>query len=930
MKATKKALSLVLSFALIASTAVSTGAFAESTANTEGAQSTQLTEHETSTNEGHTTWSASFTWSSSTGIGKTQYTNNNTTQSEGRYNYYTDGAYLKITLKNKESKAAVPFSSVLNTMTMQTNPSDTAPTAPIDDMTGNGKGRQHEDWMGTQTTYYTNLNRTTDDDAIFYGVKQTGKTVDGENKNANSGTVRTVGFTAGESRTVNMALTAKTGGSLDGYTLTVEAFQQGNPSTASATLTYDFTAHSIVAKIGSSEYETLAGAIGQAKSGETVTLLKDVTLNDTATAKNEAAITLPAGVTLDGNGHTITVGTFANESHVLGCTEGDVAVKNLTIDGCNGGTNGKAKHCINAWGNVTVTLGNVTLKNSRTAGMVVANGAKVTANDLNTSGNAWGAVNVDDSRSDPASKDTSFTLTSGTLAENIQIWTEKPTVVFIKVPSAYTSLTSDSNSPTLKGYTYYTTDKSKLVESKLVESLIDNMPQSPSQEEVNSVVTTVTQLSTNDQKALPATDVEKLETAITTTNTYIKAPTQSLTADKDVTENLKLPSAPTATGLLLAAGVTGAETDATAVTLKTTQQSSTFSDVKFEMNVTKNETDISNNLQFPVTVTLTLPTSFQQYLNASYTCLVKHNDKELPSSDYSFDSKNNTVTFTTNSFSPFEVVAMSKTPSTPSTPTTPTTPVTPVTPDHPTFVSDTNSALSVNGAYTFKITSKDGKAPVFVVGTPGSFTVQLVQQSGNNYFYKITAIGAAGAQAGVYVNGTKLLVATVKSGNLTFVSDTGSPLSVNNAYTFKITSKNGKAPVFVVGTPGIFTTQLVKHTGNDYFYKITVIGAPGDQAGVYVNGTKLLVATVKTNPSYVLSDTHGNFKVTSGKAYVFKLTANAKPNFQAGTPSAFKVSYVNRIGNNYYFRVTAVGKAGSASGFYIQNQKGPVAVAAVA
>ncbi len=247
-----------------------------------------------------------------------------------------------------------------------------------------------------------------------------------------------------------------------------------------------------------------------------------------------------------------------------------------------------------------------------------------------------------------------------------------------------------------------------------------------------------------------------------------------------------------------------------------------------------------------------------------------------------------------------------------------------------TFVSDTNSALSVNGAYTFKITSKDGKTPVFVVGTPGIFTVQLVQQSGNDYFYKITAIGAADAQAGVYVNGTKLLVATVKSGNPTFVSDTGAPLSVNSAYTFKITSKNGKAPVFVVGTPGIFTMQLVKHTDNDYFYKITASGAPGDQAGVYVNGTKLLVATVKTNPSYVLSDTHGNFKVKSGKTYVFKLTANAKPNFWAGTSSVFKVSYVNHIGNNYYFRVTAVGKAGSASGFYIQNQKGPVAVAAVA
>jgi hypothetical protein len=43
----------------------------------------------------------------------------------------------------------------------------------------------------------------------------------------------------------------------------------------------------------------------------------------------------------------------------------------------------------------------------------------------------------------------------------------------------------------------------------------------------------------------------------------------------------------------------------------------------------------------------------------------------------------------------------------------------------------------------------------------------------------------------------------------------------------------------------VFQTTLVKHNGNDYYYKITAIGAPGAQSGIYLNGSRLLVATIK-------------------------------------------------------------------------------------
>ena len=164
----------------------------------------------------------------------------------------------------------------------------------------------------------------------------------------------------------------------------------------------------------------------------------------------------------------------------------------------------------------------------------------------------------------------------------------------------------------------------------------------------------------------------------------------------------------------------------------------------------------------------------------------------------------------------------------------------------------------------------------------------------------------------------------------TFVSDTTYNFGVSGAYTFKITSKDGKAPRFVVGTPGVFDVKLVKQVGNDYYYKITAVGTPGTQAGIYINGgPRLLIATIQANPTYVKSDTTAPFKVKAGKSYVFKLTADVKPVFVAGTGSAFKVAFVKQSGRDYFFRVTAVGKAGQASGFYINYHNAPVAVATI-
>lgn len=161
----------------------------------------------------------------------------------------------------------------------------------------------------------------------------------------------------------------------------------------------------------------------------------------------------------------------------------------------------------------------------------------------------------------------------------------------------------------------------------------------------------------------------------------------------------------------------------------------------------------------------------------------------------------------------------------------------------------------------------------------------------------------------------------------TFLSDTHSSLTVNGSYLFKLTSLDGKEPRFTVGTPGIFRTECTGHSGDDYFFRLIPIGKPGSCAGIYVNGgSRLLIASVGQN---FISDTTGQFFVKAGKTYQFRITAENKPYFTDGTPGVFRVEYAGNKGHDYFYRITAIGKTGSASGFYINRSEKPIAVAKV-
>lgn len=172
-----------------------------------------------------------------------------------------------------------------------------------------------------------------------------------------------------------------------------------------------------VAQVNGSNYATLEAAIAAAKEGATVKLLKDIEFSvDRETDKNTSLIEINKDLTLDGNGRTITVKGNVTEGkgHVIGIFDGaNVTVTDLTIDG------GKAaRHGIQTYINGSkATLQNVTVKNCLGYG-VVANGSTIIADELYTSGNAWGGVNV--SKGSGVKEEPKFVFNGGKLKAEVE------------------------------------------------------------------------------------------------------------------------------------------------------------------------------------------------------------------------------------------------------------------------------------------------------------------------------------------------------------------------------------------------------------------------------------------------------------------------------------------------------------------------------
>ena len=84
-------------------------------------------------------------------------------------------------------------------------------------------------------------------------------------------------------------------------------------------------------------------------------------------------------------------------------------------------------------------------------------------------------------------------------------------------------------------------------------------------------------------------------------------------------------------------------------------------------------------------------------------------------------------------------------------------------------------------------------------------------------------------------------------------------------------------------------------------------------------GVVSAAGSVQSAAAYVRSDTTMNFTLKRGQAYCFKMTVvngSTAPGFTVGDGSVLKTQYVAKIGNDYYYRVWAVGTPGQSTGVY--------------
>jgi hypothetical protein len=239
--------------------------------------------------------------------------------------------------------------------------------------------------------------------------------------------------------------------------------------------------------------------------------------------------------------------------------------------------------------------------------------------------------------------------------------------------------------------------------------------------------------------------------------------------------------------------------------------------------------------------------------------------------------------------------------------------------------SDTNYdfPLAKGSSYLFKITGSTS----FYTGSSGAFTVSKVRASGNDSLYRITATGKVGEAAGFYMYApgcVPLKVCAVTVAPVKITSDTNDDfeLSAGKSYQFKITAPGVDSIQFNSGSSGVIRPVLVRHTGNDFYYRVTAVGTPGQQTGIYASvpgqdSVKICVVTV--GKVKVSSDTNSDFSLAAGKSYQFKITAPgaSSVNFTAGSASVVHASFVKRSGDDFFFKVIGRGISGQQTGIYV-------------
>lgn len=177
------------------------------------------------------------------------------------------------------------------------------------------------------------------------------------------------------------------------------------------------------AKLNDTVYETLEDAVRLAVSGDTITLLQDVTIKDT--------LTLDKAVTLDGGAYTITADATvswkydpANENSgnksLINVSGSSAALQNVTLDG---GDLACGVRVVSA----AATLENITVKDPVFDWVLTVHSAQVTVVGNLTAEGGLGDIELGDISTDGK---TSVDITNATLSGINQFWTSADALTY--------------------------------------------------------------------------------------------------------------------------------------------------------------------------------------------------------------------------------------------------------------------------------------------------------------------------------------------------------------------------------------------------------------------------------------------------------------------------------------------------------------------
>lgn len=218
-----------------------------------------------------------------------------------------------------------------------------------------------------------------------------------------------------------------------------------------------------VAMISTTTYDTFDEAIADAESGQTIRLMKNVEVDH--------AITIPAGVTLDGGKNTtITLTTKLDNGAFITAGGDNVTIQNITIN-----TNGKAKHGVQFYCVKGGEMDKVTVNGGYYTSVIV-NGAEATIKNSILNLDAVGYANIEFAVGDKVTTVPKVTVENVTTTPNKPVvYMDNVTLDRIKDISGYENTTRDElNKQYVNGAFLYHNDGTGNVDATLPEITFDS------------------------------------------------------------------------------------------------------------------------------------------------------------------------------------------------------------------------------------------------------------------------------------------------------------------------------------------------------------------------------------------------------------------------------------------------------------------------